>query len=59
MSTLTTHATTTAPETGPRLNMLPIAALIAAGIAFAMYPILRGSAVETGFSGAELYARPA
>ncbi|QGN33970.1 hypothetical protein [Microlunatus sp. Gsoil 973] len=34
-------------------------ALIAAGIAFAVYPILRGSAVETGFSAAELYARPA
>jgi hypothetical protein len=35
------------------------AALGLAGITFAAYPILRGSAVETGLSGAALYARPA
>jgi hypothetical protein len=35
------------------------AALGLAGGAFVAYPILRGSAVETGLSGAALYARPA
>ena len=35
------------------------AALGVAGLAFVAYPILRGSAVETGLSGAALYARPA
>jgi hypothetical protein len=35
------------------------AALGIAGLAFVAYPILRGSAVETGLSGAALYARPA
>jgi len=34
-------------------------ALGVAGVAFVAYPILRGSAVETGLSGAALYARPA
>jgi hypothetical protein len=35
------------------------AALGLSGVAFIAYPILRGSAVETGLSGAALYARTA
>lgn len=33
-------------------------ALVAAGIAYAAYPMLRGSGSEVGLAGAELYARP-
>jgi hypothetical protein len=35
------------------------AALAAAGLAFAAYPVLRGYGTEAGMAGAELYARPA
>jgi hypothetical protein len=55
----TTVRPTTSVTATARNVPLQIAALIAAGLAFAIYPILRGSAVETGFSAAELYARPA
>lgn len=40
-------------------QILRVSALVIAAIAFALYPMLRGSAPETGLSGAELYARPA
>jgi hypothetical protein len=47
------------PVAGSAPSRLRIAALVVAGIAFGLYPALRGSATEVGISGAELYARPA
>lgn len=42
----------------PSYDVLKITALAIAGLAFAFYPLLRGSSTEVGFGGAELYARP-
>ncbi len=43
----------------PRASVHAAAALGAAGIAFAVYPAVRGYGTETGMAGAALYARPA
>lgn len=42
----------------PSEHILRVSALLIAGITFALYPMLRGSAPETGLIGAGLYARP-
>lgn len=48
---------------GTRIRTIPAilyaTALAVAALAFALYPILRGSAHETGLTAAALYARPA
>ena len=59
---MTDVLTTPAPAadfTARHATRLSAAALGLAGLAFAAYPMLRGSGSEAGMSGAELYARPA
>lgn len=56
-SKISGRTVTSADQSSERV--LRVLALVIAAISFALYPMLRGSAPETGFSAAALYARPA
>jgi hypothetical protein len=58
MTTTNIPDVATAARGRKRIGLQGIA-LAVAGIAFAVYPMLRGAGSETGMSGADLYARPA